>query len=79
VPKDSKVAINMEIFGPVVPIIGFDTDKEIPFTLTAKNSLDKSGALEFEIDGKLLEAQEEAKDPKNLIPYREVKKHWANV
>ena len=28
VPKTADVAINMEIFGPVVPIIGFDTDEE---------------------------------------------------
>jgi succinate-semialdehyde dehydrogenase/glutarate-semialdehyde dehydrogenase len=28
VAKDSDVAVDMEIFGPVVPIIGFDTDEE---------------------------------------------------
>ena len=28
VPKDADVAKDMEIFGPVVPIIGFDTDEE---------------------------------------------------
>ena len=28
VPKDADVAVDMEIFGPVVPIIGFDTDDE---------------------------------------------------
>jgi succinate-semialdehyde dehydrogenase/glutarate-semialdehyde dehydrogenase len=28
VPKDAEVAIDLEIFGPVVPIIGFDTDDE---------------------------------------------------
>ena len=28
VPKTADVAIDMEIFGPVVPIIGFDTDEE---------------------------------------------------
>jgi succinate-semialdehyde dehydrogenase/glutarate-semialdehyde dehydrogenase len=28
VPKKADVAIDMEIFGPVVPIIGFDTDEE---------------------------------------------------
>lgn len=28
VPKDADVAVDMEIFGPVVPIIGFDTDEE---------------------------------------------------
>ncbi|MDR3306009.1 MAG: aldehyde dehydrogenase family protein [Clostridiales Family XIII bacterium] len=28
VPKDSDVAVDMEIFAPVVPIIGFDTDEE---------------------------------------------------
>lgn len=28
VPKTADVAVDMEIFGPVVPIIGFDTDEE---------------------------------------------------
>ena len=28
VPKTADVAIDMEIFGPVVPVIGFDTDEE---------------------------------------------------
>lgn len=28
VPQDADVSIDMEIFGPVVPIIGFDTDEE---------------------------------------------------
>ena len=28
VPKTADVALDMEIFGPVVPIIGFDTDEE---------------------------------------------------
>ena len=28
VPKTADIAIDMEIFGPVVPIIGFDTDEE---------------------------------------------------
>ena len=28
VPKTADVAKDMEIFGPVVPIIGFDTDEE---------------------------------------------------
>jgi succinate-semialdehyde dehydrogenase/glutarate-semialdehyde dehydrogenase len=28
VPKTAEVAIDLEIFGPVVPIIGFDTDEE---------------------------------------------------
>ncbi|MCQ2547286.1 MAG: aldehyde dehydrogenase family protein [Clostridia bacterium] len=28
VPADADVAIDMEIFGPVVPVIGFDTDEE---------------------------------------------------
>ena len=28
VPKDADVAVDMEIFGPVVPVIGFDTDEE---------------------------------------------------
>ena len=28
VPKDADVAKNLEIFGPVVPIIGFDTEEE---------------------------------------------------
>jgi succinate-semialdehyde dehydrogenase/glutarate-semialdehyde dehydrogenase len=28
VPRDASVAIDLEIFGPVVPIIGFDTDDE---------------------------------------------------
>ncbi len=28
VPKDADVAVDMEIFGPVVPIIGFDTEEE---------------------------------------------------
>lgn len=28
VPKTADVAVDMEIFGPVVPIIGFDSDEE---------------------------------------------------
>ena len=28
VPKTADVAVDMEIFGPVVPVIGFDTDEE---------------------------------------------------
>ena len=28
VPKDADVAVDMEIFGPVVPVIGFDSDEE---------------------------------------------------